>query len=159
MTIRSIAIIGSFRKERYGGVQDVIRTFRDAGFQIVSPSGAEIVSGEEFVRFSTDEKTASDPEVQTRTLERIFTANAVFVVAPGGYLGRTTCYEIGRIIQRRQAVYFSERPVDLPVHIPEWCVVAPMDFVLRFKDGTPFDWLFSTGSGELFNVERRLAST
>lgn len=55
-----IAIIGSFRRVRYGGVLQVIQTFRDAGFDIASPSGADIVTGEEFVRFETDDATFSD---------------------------------------------------------------------------------------------------
>ncbi|MGJ5208121.1 hypothetical protein [Bradyrhizobium sp. HKCCYLR20261] len=156
---KRIAIIGSFRRERYDGVLDILHRFRAAGFAIVSPSGAAIVDGEEFVRFSTDDASASDPEVQSRTLENIFSADAVYVVAPRGYVGRTTSYEIGRIIQRRQPIYFSEQPNDLPVHIPEWCVVAPAEFVLRFQGDTPFDWIFSKGSGEVFDVERRLAST
>jgi hypothetical protein len=46
-----IAIIGSFRRERYGGVIEVVRIFRDAGFEIVSPAGSDIVAGKEFVRF------------------------------------------------------------------------------------------------------------
>jgi hypothetical protein len=153
-----VAIIGSFRRERYRGVLDVVRTFRDAGFEIASPSGAEIVAGEEFVRFATDEAALSDPEVQSSTLEKIFRADAVYVVAPDGYVGKTTCYEIGRIIQRRQPIYFSEHPVDLPVHIPNWCVVRPEEFMLRFAGSSPFEWLFSRDSGDLFDVERRLAS-
>jgi hypothetical protein len=153
-----VAIIGSFRRERYGGVLDVVRTFRDAGFEIASPSGAEIVAGDEFVRFATDEEALSDPEVQSATLAKIFGADVVYVVAPAGYVGKTTCYEIGRIVQRRQPIYFSEHPVDLPVHIPKWCVVRPEEFVLRSTGSSPFEWLFSQDSGDLFDVERRLAS-
>jgi hypothetical protein len=152
-----IAIIGSFRRQRYGGVLDVVRIFRGAGFEIASPSGSEIVDGEKFVRFASDDASFSDPEVQSSTLEKIFGADAVYVVAPEGYVGKTTCYEIGRVVQRRQPIYFSEYPVDLPVHIPDWCVVQPGEFVLQFTGSTPFEWLFSRDSGDLFDVERRLA--
>lgn len=152
-----IAIIGSFRRARYGGVLEVIRTFRDAGFEIVSPSGAEIVAGEEFVRFETDDASSSDFLVQSLTLEKIFTADAVYVVAPERYVGNTTCYEIGRVVQRRQPIYFSEYPVDLPVHIPDWCVVPPDQFVVQFAGSTSFEWLYSRDSGEIFDVERGLA--
>jgi hypothetical protein len=86
---RLIAVIGSFRKDKYEGVRTVIRLFHHAGFRIASPSGTNIVGGEEFVRFESDEVRLSDPEVQTRTLQRILTADAVFVVAPKGYVGRT----------------------------------------------------------------------
>lgn len=135
----------------------VIQTFRDAGFDIASPSGADIVTGEEFVRFETDDATFSDSLVQSLTLEKIFAADAVYVVAPEGYVGKTTCYEIGRVVQRRQPVYFSEHPDDLPVHIPAWCVVPPEQFVVQFAGSTSFEWLYSRDSGEIFDAERRLA--
>jgi len=152
-----IAIIGSFRPARYGGVLDVVRAFREAGLEVVSPSGSEIVAGEEFVRFATDDVASSDAMVQSLTLEKIFGADAVYVVAPEGYVGNTTCYEIGRVVQRRQPIYFSEKPVDLPVHIPDWCVVSPDRFVIQFAGSTPFEWLYSLESGGVFDVERRLA--
>jgi len=40
------------------------------------------------------------------------------VVAPNGYVGKTTTYEIGRIIQAQRPLYFSESPDDLPIKIP-----------------------------------------
>jgi hypothetical protein len=57
--------------------------------------------------------------VQTVALHRILRAHFVFVVAPDGYVGRTTCYEIGRIIQSRRPLYFSERLKDLPIRVSD----------------------------------------
>lgn len=72
-----VAIIGSFRKERYDRVLDVHGKFVKAGLDILSPTGAEIVNGEEFVRFSTDNSDASDAEVQLvgRISERVVRVN------------------------------------------------------------------------------------
>lgn len=149
-------MIGSFRAERYGGIREALKVLRTT-FRITSPSGTDIVDGVQFVRFESDLPSASDDEIQTATLQKIFSADAVYVVAPGGYVGKTTCYEIGRVLQRRQPLYFSERPQDLPVHIPDWSVVTPGDFVLRFSEASPFVWLFADASGDNFDVERSLA--
>ena len=161
MSLNSVAVIGSFRHTNYGKVVETIRTFRAAGLVVKSPSGADIVSGVEFVRFASDREDASDAEIQTATLENIFAADAVYVVTgPSGYVGKTTCYEIGRIVQRKQPIYFFEHPDDLPVHIPSEHVARPEEFVLRFlKSGEKPSWLYESQIGEIFDGERRLVST
>jgi hypothetical protein len=155
----AIALIGSFRELNYPRVKACIELFIGAGLQVVSPAGTPIVRGGEFVRFATDSADLSDAEIQTVTLERIFSADAVYVVTgSNGYVGRTTCYEIGRVVQRCQPIYFSEVPDDLPVHIPLEHVATPEAFVLRFVTRRePICWLFGSGDGELFDAERRLA--
>ncbi|MCZ8036343.1 MAG: hypothetical protein O9288_16510 [Novosphingobium sp.] len=153
-----VALIGSFREQNYPRVQTVLRAFREAGFTITSPSGADIVTGTEFVRFASDDTALTDAEIQTSTLAKIFDADVVYVVTgKHGYVGRTTCYEIGRIIQRGTPIYFSDAPDDLPVHIPPTHVVDPDSFVLRFlRKREPLSWLFESGAGDLFDGERRL---
>jgi hypothetical protein len=46
-------------------------------------------------------------------------------VAPNGYVGRTTCYEIGRLVQAARPVYFSDPPDDLPLFVPQSHVLTP----------------------------------
>jgi len=87
---------------------------------VTSPLGTGILrEGIPFVRFESDANRHSDSLVQLIALHRILRADFVYVVAPEGYIGRTTCYEIGRILQARRPLYFSEQPRDLPIHIPE----------------------------------------
>jgi hypothetical protein len=159
ITLRKIALIGSFRELNYPRVKACIELFVRASLQVVSPAGTPIVRGGEFVRFATDSANLSDAEIQTVTLGRIFSADVVYVVTgSNGYVGRTTCYEIGRVVQRCQPIYFSEVPDDLPVHIPLEHVATPEAFVLRFVTRRePTGWLFGSGVGELFDAERRLA--
>lgn len=154
-----IALIGSFRAENYPRVQETLNAFKDAGIDVLSPAGTSIISGVEFVRFETDRETASDALIQTETLAKIFEADAVYVVTGiAGYVGKTTCYEIGRIVQRGQPLYFSEMPDDLPVHIPSAHVVSPDEFVVRFvRNSETLSGLFESGAGEIFDGERRLA--
>ena len=126
---RSVAIIGSFR-QHYGVVLSAWRTFKDAGWLITSPLGDPIVEeGIPFVRFTSDEASWGDPEVQTVALHRILRADLVYVAAPKGYVGRTTCYEIGRVVQADRPIYFSEGPDDLPLLVPDDRIVAPAELV------------------------------
>lgn len=130
-----VAVIGSFRKH-YDDVLACMRCFADAGWTVTSPVGSEVLEpGIDFVRFASDDPGLSDEEVQTVTLERIFSADAVYVVAPDGYVGRTTCYEIGRLIQAGRPLYFSQHPVDLPIRVAERFVATPKLFVETVEDG------------------------
>lgn len=111
----TVAIIGSFR-QHYDAVLTAHREFTSRGIQVTSPLGARVlVEGIPFVRFETDAGHLTDAGVQEKALELILGSDAVYVVAPSGYVGRTTCYEIGRILERGVPLYFTEHPVDLPI--------------------------------------------
>lgn len=118
MLIQRVALIGSF-KQRYSEVMSALNAFRQVGIEVTSPLGAAVLKeGINFVRFESDDANMSDASVQSVTLRRIFSADLVYVVAPEGYVGRTTCYEIGRVLQAGIPIYFSERPTDLPIQVP-----------------------------------------
>lgn len=53
------------------------------------------------------------------------------MVAPGGYVGVTTCYELGRAHGRRIPTYFSDVPRDLPIEVPPGSVLSVRDLVCR----------------------------
>ena len=120
-----IAIIGSFRKHN-AIVQKASLIFRNAGIIVSSPIGENIIDKNiPFVRFTSDAHDWSDPSIQSLALHRILRAQLVYVIAPAGYVGRTTCYEIGRIVQANKPIYFSEKPDDLPIFVPNEFVVNP----------------------------------
>jgi hypothetical protein len=152
----SVAVIGSF-KQHYVAVCGAIALFRDAGWTVTSPAGTEILEeGIDFVRFSSDDTSLSDACVQSVTLRNIFAADLVYVVAPEGYVGRTTCYEVGRLIQARRPVYVSAHPIDLPVQVPAHFVLSPEALVARFAMGAvPVGW-YDEGNDQLATIEREL---
>jgi hypothetical protein len=116
--VKTAAIIGSFR-QHYSEISEVWRIFTGNGLEVTSPKGTPILKeGVPFVRFASDCPTWSDSLIQSVALHRILRADFVFVVAPNHYVGRTTCYEIGRIIHARRPLYFSEQPEDLPILVP-----------------------------------------
>lgn len=121
----SVAIIGSF-KQFYTQVLEVIAIFKKMSIEVTSPLGSAIIKpGIPFVRFTSDNPSQSDEMIQTITLKRIFSASATYVVCPDGYVGRTTCYEIGRIIQGFKPIYFQEIPKDIPIKIPSSHIISP----------------------------------
>lgn len=151
-----VAVIGSFRKH-YAAVREAISTFRAAGWTVTSPSGSEVLEpGIEFVRFETDDASQSDAEVQSVTLARIFDADIVYVVAPAGYVGRTTCYEIGRLIQAGRSVYFSEHPDDLPIRVPSRFVANAARLVEMGGAQLDLKGIYAEGDDFLVTTERGL---
>lgn len=155
---RSIAVIGSFRQHNEK-IQGVCTQLRAAGLEVTSPQGADLIEpGVDFVRFSTDAVTWSDPAIQSLAMHRILRADLVYVVAPAGYIGRTTCYEVGRIIQNRKPIFFSEFPLDLPLHIPEEYVLDESMLIDRLvnKSWVP-KWLYEEDNDQVSALERGIS--
>jgi hypothetical protein len=155
--VRSIAIIGSFR-QHYAQVCQALRIFQEGGLIVKSPKGDPIVEEDiPFVRFTSDVAEHDDNVVQSVTLHRILQADLTYVVTPGGYIGRTTCYEVGRIIQANKPIYFSERPTDLPINVPDSHVCGPEDIIELFVSHrlTP-QWLFATDEHPASILERQI---
>ena len=126
----TIAIIGSFQKY-YDEICNLIQEYSSQGITITSPYKSIIVDtrnkvGESgFVVFAADDKTLSDAEIQMDTLKKILNSDAVYVYNPEGYVGRTTCYEIGVIISKRVPLYFLAKPQDVPIPISDRQIVDP----------------------------------
>lgn len=123
---RSISIIGSFRKpEIYNEVCKWVRIFQDKGIIVNSPRGSEVHDSiDAFVRFKTDDLSMTPADIQMVTLDKILKSDVVLVCDPNGYVGRTTCYEIGFCLSRRIPLYFTEKPNDLPIDIPKNHIVS-----------------------------------
>jgi hypothetical protein len=148
-TAESVSVIGSF-KQKYNEVLDDWSTFTDAGLIIRSPKGAPVIEpGIDFVRFESDDPAFTDAQTQQIALHRILGSDFVYTVAPKGYVGRTTCFEIGRIVQANVPIYFSEQPQDLPIEIPDDHVVSAVELVERFKSEMPQPLLHSLGGVSL----------
>jgi hypothetical protein len=75
--------------------------------------------------------------VQTIAMHRILRAELTYVIAPEGYVGRTTCYEIGRIVQANQPLYFSHHPRDLPLLVPDTHIADIVELISRLRGVAP----------------------
>ena len=152
-----MSIIGSFRQH----YQEVLTTwleFQGAGWTVTSPLGSAVIEeGIPFVRFETDEPAWNDPTVQTVALHRILRSCLTYVVAPDGYVGRTTCYELGRVLQADQPVYFSTQPLDLPLAVPRTHVLTPGELIARLVFECP-EPLFAGDKTTYAGWERQLVA-
>lgn len=138
----SVSLIGSFRRH-YAEIREAARIFTAAGMTVKSPPISRIIDPERsFVRFEADPPEATDIEIQVATLEKIFTSDFVYVVNPRGYIGQMTAHELGRIVERGMAVYYSEQPEDFLIEVPDGTVLSPEDLVAGLAGGwtsaTPF---------------------
>lgn len=103
----SISLIGSFRRH-YGLIRDIAEFFLANGVTVPSPSFSRILDPEaSYLRFECDPPELSDHDIQAVTLARLLASEAVYVVAPGGYIGLDTSMEIGHILQARVPLFFS----------------------------------------------------
>lgn len=115
--IYTVAIIGSFQKY-YGKILDIIKYFKNCGLYVISPKESFVCGRKEgFVLFDSDQKNLSPTDIQMITLNKIINADVVYVYNPGGYVGRTTCYEIGFCFSKKKPIYFLEPPDDLPIPV------------------------------------------
>jgi len=153
----SVAVIGSFRKYMKQ-IGDALKSFEEFGITVLSPINTEIIEQDvAFVRLRTDNSKHPDHLIQTITLHRILQADAVYVMVPDGYIGNTTCYEIGRVIQAGRPIYFSSQPVDLPIDVPLSHVISVDALAKKLLDERDdLGWPFARGENEYFEREREL---
>lgn len=155
--MRTVAIIGSF-KQHNEEIQALCHSLRELGITVTNPQGGNIVNvGHEFVRYETDDPELTDDAVQSLALHRILRASFVYAVLPNGYIGRTTCYEVGRVVQARKPIYFSQRPNDLPLGVPDQYILDREALLSRVTDmaWVP-EWLFHDGTTVTSNLEQDL---
>lgn len=126
-------IIGSFRKY-YDEVLDVIQVFQKSGHQILSPKTSNIIRNDDgFVILASDNSEFTHIDIQTMVFHRVFRSDFVYVWNPEGYVGKTTCYEIGRILERKIPLYYKEMPTDVPIYVPQGSVLSVEDFINYVK--------------------------
>lgn len=154
---RTVAIVGSFRKF-YTNVCEAIAIFEASSLRVTSPLGASVVDTEvEFVYLDTDSSDRSPQEIQLTALWRILRSDLVYVVCPGGYLGRTTCYELGRIVQLNIPVYFSDTPSDLPIPVDPQTVMTASRLALHIGSTGRLSYPMNAGgTGTSLDLQRRL---
>jgi len=154
---KTVSLIGSFRKY-YDEFVRIKKIFEDRGIFVTSPSGAPITPETReklFVRLESDSMHYSNAEIQSITLKKILNSSCVYVVCPDGYIGRTTCYEIGRVIQAKKAIYFQYEVNDLPIFIPKSHILSPEELVRRLLTDS-VKWIYDFEVGRNIQIEQLL---
>lgn len=126
---KTVAIIGSFQKY-YDKITPIIKMFQRYGLRVTSPADSEIVGAiKQFVILGTDDKRLTEADIEMITLKKILDSDFVYVYAPGGYVGKTTSYEIGACFLANKPLFYSERVDDLPIPILQEQILTPEAFV------------------------------
>ncbi|BAY96422.1 hypothetical protein NIES37_03550 [Tolypothrix tenuis PCC 7101] len=143
------SIIGSFRKY-YREIRGVIDLFESAGIFILSPKKSQVINpDEEFILLESDDLNYSPVEIQLIAFHRILRSSFVYTFCPNGYIGRTTAYEIGRVVERKIKLFFSEAPKDLPIFLPQNSIWSPKDFSKYFLTNGKLPETLEAGSKAL----------
>lgn len=122
-------IIGSFRKY-YEKVLEISEMFQSSGHIILSPQYSNITRNEDgFVILASDKPEFTHIDIQTMVFHRAFRSDFVYVWNPNGYVGKTTCYEIGRLMERKIPLYYKEYPLDVPIYVPGGSVMEVKKFI------------------------------
>ena len=107
----SVTISGSFNKD-LDAIQKKIHQFQQEGVEVLSPKKSRAVSIHGgFVKLEDDKGTPS--EIESRHLEAISRSDFLYVVNPGGYIGRSAAFEIGYALSQNIPVYSLEKPEDV----------------------------------------------
>lgn len=142
------SIIGSFRKF-YNEVLQIIDLFEEADISILSPKKSSVIDpSKEFVYFLTDKLDYSPIEIQLIALHRILRSDFVYVYNPRGYIGRTTSFEIGRVMEKRIKIFFYEYPEDLPIFIYKNSILKPHELINYYHKYNNFPELSETLSSQ-----------
>ncbi len=124
-----VTIIGSFRKY-YEEICKLINQFEKSGIQVMSPKKSFIIDDVDgFVILNSDEKNQQPFIIQEHVFENIKKSDVVYVWNPEGYLGNSTCYEIGKIMGMRKPILFKENPKDLPIKIESGMIKSADEMV------------------------------
>ena len=126
-------IIGSFRKY-YNDIVNAIRLFNEAKIEILSPKVSKIIDpNKEFVILESDDEHLLNEDIQLMVFHRAFRSDFTYVWNPKGYVGKTTCYEIGKLEERNIPVYYLERPVDIPIYVSQSSIITIKQFIDTVK--------------------------
>ncbi|NLC17710.1 MAG: hypothetical protein GX757_00595 [Clostridiales bacterium] len=125
----NITIIGSFRKY-YDDICSVIQMFEENGIRVLSPKLSVIVDDlDGFVILKSDNRSYKPYEIQQKVFDNIDKSDYVYVWNPGGYVGLTTAYEIGRVTEKGLRIFYKERVKDLPIFISEDNIKNPDELI------------------------------
>ena len=106
----SATISGSFNKY-LDQIQQKILAFEQDGIEVLSPKLSTPSSRKGgFVILKSDEGTPR--EIERRHLEAISQSDFLYVVNPGGYIGKSVALEIGYALSKNIPVYSLEKPKD-----------------------------------------------
>lgn len=127
---------GSFGRH-FSEIRSAMQVFKQAGIIVIAPESDEITAIKGSFLLLEDEEKLDPRFVELRYLHQLHKLGAdgfSYFVNPGGYLGRSAAYELGIAQATNVPCYFSHKPKDLPVYVPNTHIISPsrmVEFVLE----------------------------
>lgn len=133
-----VTIIGSFRRY-YEGICQLIDQFEQNNIEVMSPKKSFIIDEiDGFVVLDTDDKNKKPFFIQEHVFENVKKSRVVYVWNPEGYLGNSTCYEIGKVMGMGKTIFFKEYPKDLPIRV-ENNMIKNTEEIINWLQNTVFE--------------------
>lgn len=155
-----VSIIGSFKKKKhYDVIMKNVNYLLNNGFCVQTPKKSKNVDYKDngcFAVFDYDDVSLESWGIQMVTLEKIIKSDGVFVCNIGGYIGKTTSYEIGFCYSRGVPLYFLEKPIDLPVYVPEDHIVSIQEFARILDDDLEESMVKSVGNSDVVRAIKNI---
>lgn len=128
-----VVISGSFRKH-FSGIQEKIGEFEAAGIDVLSPKKAGVKNpGEEFAILETDD--TNDPKTfETRHLDAIEAADALYLYNPDGYIGASAALELGYALALGKPIFSKEPGEDFTLKLFSGIVANPGEIAKKLRE-------------------------
>lgn len=135
-------IHGSFTKH-FPEIQRTAKLFEDIGIEVLAPRAGRLAS--EIDGFGLfDDETNKDPRLieleYLHNLKRLGPNGFSYFVNPGGYIGKSTSYEIGIAQLTNVRCFYIHKPKDHPVYVHKNAVWPPEDlagYILKHSSLPP----------------------
>jgi nucleoside triphosphatase len=126
MTTFKCVIHGSFSKH-LSEIRNTMKTFKDAGIEVLAPNNSEIVGDiDGFGLFEGEE--GRDPRLiellYLQNLKQLGNNGFSYFVNPGGYIGKSASYELGIAQLTNIRCFFSNKLTDHPAYIHNNSVIS-----------------------------------
>lgn len=105
-----------------------MHVFNSAGIKVIAPESDEITAIKGSFLLLEDEEKLDPRYVELRYLHQLHKLGSngfSYFVNPGGYIGRSAAYELGIAQATNVPCYFSHKPKDLPVYVPNTHIISP----------------------------------
>lgn len=102
-----VTISGSFRKF-YQQITQAMIVFSDRQISVLSPAQSKIINpGDEFVVFESDESN-DVKTLEDKHLQAIRNSDILYIVNPGGYVGKSAIFEMGYAVALGKPIFATE---------------------------------------------------
>lgn len=126
-----VVVHGSFG-QHFAQIVETIKLFKNNGINVIAPTSTEITAIKGSFLLLENEENLNPAAVELaylHKLQQLGSNGFSYFVIPGGYVGKSAAYELGIAQANGVTCYFSHKPKDLPVYVPNSHILSPSSLV------------------------------